>query len=81
MSRQRFGRLMVPSVRSERGGGVSRAEKWEVRREVPVVRKRVLWQPGWVRQARRCVRWAWGRWEMWPEESGMPWVVRKMERA
>jgi hypothetical protein len=31
---------MVPSVRSERGGGVSRAEKWEARREVPVVRKR-----------------------------------------
>jgi len=41
-------------------GGVSRAEKWEARREEPAERKRVLWRPGWVGQARRCTRWAGG---------------------
>jgi hypothetical protein len=28
-----------------------------------------------------CVWCARGRWEIWPEESGMPWAARKMERA
>jgi hypothetical protein len=36
---------------------------------------------GWVGQARRCAQWARGRWEIEPEELGMPWVARKMKQA
>jgi hypothetical protein len=70
-----------PSVRAERGGGVSAEEKWERRREVPAERKRELWRPGCVRQERRWERCTGGRWETVPEEAARPFVARQMEWA